>query len=350
MRLLNPQVRMAKRSHGGGGGAAALAIGPRAGLRRVWRRLAPDHLRDALWRYQLAHRRQVFEGLDKLAQQPISSLFIVLVLGVTLALPAGAVMVFDKVWRMAQLFQPDPQAHVYFHSDTPLDKVTVLAHAWQSWPEVAGVRVIDRDEGLHTYMTVSGIDPSLVMGLDENPLPHVARIALRGWSPEAAQVLEERLKAVDEVEWVQLDLVWLQRFRALLDLAERFLWLFAWSLGAVVVLIVANTVRLAIEHRRQDIVVSKLVGATNAFVRRPFLYLGFVLGLLGGLCALLLLKFASVYLSAPFESLLRAYAVEGGVFQWRAELVLGVLLSSALLGWVGAWFAARKHLASIEPT
>ena len=123
---LNPHVRMAQRSNQDAGGVA-LAAGPRASLNRVWRRLAPARMREGWRRYQLAHRRQMVEGLDKLIQQPISSLFIVLVLGVTLALPAGATLVFAKVWQVANVFQPEPRAQVYFRPQTPL--TTVQAYA-----------------------------------------------------------------------------------------------------------------------------------------------------------------------------------------------------------------------------
>lgn len=343
------QANMAHRSRRRGGASRAIGFGLGSVFGRIWQGLAPAHFRES-WRcYQLAHRRQSVEGLEKLSQQPISNLFIVLVLGVTLALPAGAVLLFAKAWYAAQVFQPEPRAMVYFQPDIPLETVRASAEAWTKIAEVASVRVIDRDLGLQTYMSVSGIDPSLVMGLGENPLPHAVRIVLKDWSQTAAQSVQARLRDEPGVEWVQLDLVWLQRFESLLTLSRHFLWLFAWSLGAVVILIVANTVRLAIEHRRQDIVVSKLVGATNAFVRRPFLYLGFTLGLLGGVCALLLLKLAGLYLAAPFQSLLSAYSLENQAFPWQGQLTVSVLMGAALLGWLGAWFAARRHLAAIEP-
>lgn len=345
MSYSNKQVNMAKRARRAG--VSAWGVGTMIG--QLAQRLAPEHLWES-WRcYRLAHRRQSVEGLEKLGQQPISNLFIVLVLGVTLALPAGAVLVFAKAWHAAQIFQPEPRAMVYFQPETALEEVQMRAQVWSQSSEVLKTVVIDRDLGLQTYMSVSGIDPSLVMGLSENPLPHAVRVVLKDWSQAAAQAVQARLSAEPGVEWVQLDLVWLQRFEALLSLSRHFLWLFAWSLGAVVILIVANTVRLAIEHRRQDIVVSKLVGATNAFVRRPFLYLGFALGVLGGVCALLLLKMAGLYLATPFQTLLSAYSIEYQAFPWQVQLIASVLIGSAALGWLGAWFAARRHLAAIEP-
>lgn len=341
------QVNMAQRSRRTGGAAWAAGLGGMFG--RLGQRMAPAHFRES-WRcYRLAHRRQSVEGLEKLSQQPVSNLFIVLVLGVTLALPAGAVLLFAKAWHAAQVFQPEPRAMVYFQPEMSLTAVEARAAVWSDFEEVSSTKVIDRDLGLQTYMSVSGIDPSLVMGLGENPLPHAVRVVLEDWSQEAAQAVQARLRGEPGVEWVQLDLVWLQRFESLLSLSRHFLWLFTWSLGAVVILIVANTVRLAIEHRRQDIVVSKLVGATNAFVRRPFLYLGFTLGLLGGVCALLLLKLAGLYLAAPFQTLLSAYSLENQAFPWQVQLTMSVLVGAALLGWLGAWFAARRHLAAIEP-
>jgi cell division transport system permease protein len=347
MNYYKSQGNMAQRSQRTGG--LAWASGLRAALGRFGQRLAPKHLRESLRRYCLAHQRQSIEGLEKLAQQPISNLFIALVLGVTLALPAGAVMVFAKAWHAAQLFQPEPRAMVYFQPEVGLGEVTARVESWSAMPGVLSTRVIDRDTGLQTYMSVSGIDPGLVMSLGENPLPHAVRVVLKDWTQSAAQTVQTQLSAEPGVDWVQLDLVWLQRFESLLSLSKHFLWLFVWSLGAVVTLIVANTVRLAIEHRRQDIVVCKLVGATNGFVRRPFLYLGFTLGFLGGVCALLLLKLAGIYLAAPFQSLLSAYSLENQVFPWRVQLSSGVLAGAAALGWLGAWFAARRHLVAIEP-
>ena len=168
-------------------------------------------------------------------------------------------------------------------------------------------------------------------------------------SPDELARIKAELSARPEVELVQLDTQWLSRLAAILDVVRRTVWIAGVLLVGAVIVIVGNTIRLDIQNRRQEIEVSKLLGATDAFVRRPFLYTGFWYGALGGLVALMVLGAGLLLLSGPLERLLRLYGVDFGGFglsPGSAGLVIG---GGLLAGWAGAWAAVGRHLSAIEP-
>ena len=148
---------------------------------------------------------------------------------------------------------------------------------------------------------------------------------------------------------VQIDLGWLQRLSAMTRVLERVVWVLALLLGGAVILVIGNTIRLAIESRRDEILVAKLVGGTNAFVRRPFLYTGLWYGLGGGLIALLLLSISLWWLSGPVERLMDLYRSQFELSGLGFEGAFSLLGFAMLLGWLGAWLAVKRHLDAIEP-
>ena len=215
---------------------------------------------------------------------------------------------------------------------------------------VAEVDLIDRDQALAEFRASSGLTDALDF-LDENPLPHTLLITPEERSRSAAgvQTLVTYVEGLPGVERVQVDLGWLQRLNAITELLTRATWALAVLLGAAVVLVIGNTVRLAIENRRDEIVVAKLVGGTDAFVRRPFLYTGAWYGLGGGLVAWVLLQVSLWWLGGPVERL-------AGLYQSRFTLAglgidggLALIIMAMVLGWLGAWVAVKRHLDDIEP-
>ncbi len=320
-------------------------------VKRAVVNLAPEKFRLILKRYVLAHQRHCSESVDALMHQPLGNLLIVLILGITLSLPAGTYLVFSQAFQLGRLIEPAPKMTVFFKTNVSRVQAQALTHDWvSSFDRIESVEFIDNGQGLKDFTEAVNLDPELLEHLQINPLPHKAVIRLVNWSSEQAKDIQEHLyQQYDSVDWIQLDLVWMQRFQALLELFSKFFWVLTWALGMVVILTVSNTIRLAIEDRRQEIVVSKLVGATNAFVRRPFLYHGCFLGLFGGIFTLLLLKLAELYIAKPFAFLLEAYAFDVSTDQWRWALSLTVLVGASFLGLVGAWLAARRHLVDIEP-
>ena len=187
--------------------------------------------------------------------------------------------------------------------------------------------------------------------LDSNPLPNalVVTPALAASTAEGTQALKAHIAALADVDTVELDTEWVQRLNAILDLVRRVIWLTGALLALSVVLVVGNTIRLDILNRRAEIEVMKLVGATDSFARRPFLYSGVWYGLGGGVGAVLVVAVATALLAKPIQRLIGLY---GSQFQLKglrfgtAALILGL---SIALGWVGSWIAATRHIRAIEP-
>ena len=215
---------------------------------------------------------------------------------------------------------------------------------------VISVQLVERDQALADFRASSGLDEALDF-LEENPLPHTLLITPEdsARSAEGVQALVTFVENMNGIDQVQVDLGWLQRLNAMTDILARAVWALALLLGAAVILVIGNTVRLAIENRRDEILVAKLVGGTDAFVRRPFLYTGAWFGLGGGLVAWLLIQVSLWWLSGPIERLAGLYRSEFTLQGPGFDGALALIIVAMLLGWLGAWVAVRRHLDDIEP-
>jgi cell division transport system permease protein len=238
---------------------------------------------------------------------------------------------------------------VYMKPGTGLDVARDLAGSLTERPGVAGTKVIPADEALAEFRQDPAFGAVLNV-LRDNPLPHT--LVVRPAEDATAQqltALKAELSGRPEVELVQLDTQWLSRLAAIIDVVRRTVWIAAVLLVGAVIVIVGNTIRLDIQNRRQEIEVSKLLGATDAFLRRPFLYVGFWYGSLGGIVALVLLMAGLLLLSGPLERLLRLYGAEFGGFGLSLNTALLVVGGGLAAGLAGAWAAVGRHLSAIEP-
>jgi cell division transport system permease protein len=214
--------------------------------------------------------------------------------------------------------------------------------------DVAGVTVIDRDAALAEFRAQSGFGEALD-ALDANPLPHTLVVHPASGIATDVEALAKAVGALPETELVQVDTAWVTRLRAMLALAGRLVDFATALLGLAVAIVVGNTIRLEINARSVEIEVTKLVGGTDAFIRRPFLYLGLCYGLAGALVALLVVEFGLLLLGAPVRAVAALY---GSAFSLSGlSLPEGAILlgGGALLGWAGAGLAAARHLRAIEP-
>jgi cell division transport system permease protein len=239
---------------------------------------------------------------------------------------------------------------VYLHTDVPLAKAQQLAQVAQQRREVAAVKLISAEQGLQDFRTYSGFGDALA-ALKDNPLPHVLHVRPRpeDSSPAALDSLRRYFSAWPEVDVVQIDAEWVMRFNAILEVLRRLLVIAAALLGVGVLAVVGNTIRLEITARRAEIEVTKLVGGSNAFVRRPFLYTGMLYGLGGALLAWGIIALAIVVLGEPVATLARLYGSRFALRGPTQEDIAALLGGGAVLGWLGAWISAARHLRSIEP-
>jgi cell division transport system permease protein len=303
---------------------------------------------NALSRYFALHLKNLIEALARLRIQPFATILTVLVIAIALALPAGLRVLVNNVGALSGTWEGAADFTVYLEAGVSAARAEALASEVAMRDDVAKIELIGSDQALADFRASSGFGEALD-ALEHNPLPHA--IVVRPASGAAGDVekLAEALRAVPDVALVQLDTEWVARLRAMLDLTSRVVDIVTALLGLAVVLVIGNTIRLEINNRSVEIEVMKLVGGSDAFIRRPFLYLGFCYGLGGALVAALLIGITLALLRTPAQALAELYGsnfrVEGLTLEQAALLVGG----GALLGWAGAGLATARHLRAIEP-
>jgi cell division transport system permease protein len=303
---------------------------------------------DALKHYCGLHRDNCVGALKRLAAQPFASGLTILVIATALALPAGLRVAVNNADAVSQSWAGAADFTVYLEMDATEETARRTARKIEERADVAGVTVIDRDAALAEFRAQSGFGEALD-ALDANPLPHT--LVVRPASGIAADV-EALAKAVGELpetELVQVDTAWVTRLRAILALAGRLVDFATVLLGLAVAIVVGNTIRLEINARSVEIEVTKLVGGTDAFIRRPFLYLGLSYGFGGALVAWLVVEAGLLLLGPPVRAVAALYGSSfslAGLSPSESAILLG---GGALLGWAGAGLAAARHLRAIEP-
>ena len=296
------------------------------------------------------HLQSALFAAGRLARSPLATAFTVLVIAIALTLPTALGLAIISVREATGDFANAVDVSVYFRQDVPLEKARQLAGSLRQRSGIASVELVSADDALKSFREQSGFGDALD-ALGSNPLPHALDIRPEAGAtdPERMASLREFLAAWPEVELVQVDSEWVLRLNAILQLLRGIVTGAAVLLGVGVLAIIGNTVRLEIYNRRAEIEVTKLVGGSNAFVRRPFLYTGLFYGLGGAALAALLVLLGLSLLNAPVGRLAQSY---GSAFRLltpslrEAGLLLG---AGALLGLLGAGLAAARHLARIEP-
>ncbi len=301
--------------------------------------------------YLTHHLRACLASLGSLLRTPFASLMTAVVIGVALALPGGFHALLTGAQSLASGWEGEvAQISLFLKPGIKEEAAKNLAWRLRSADDVAGVRYISPQQALEEFQRNAGVSDALAY-LDENPLPSVLVVkpAKQLVEPERVRGLARRLQAMPEVETAQLDMAWLERLHALVALADRGMVLVGAVLALAVLFIVGNTIRLAIENRREEIIITKLIGATDAFIRRPFIYGGVWYGLAGGLIALVIVNGILWGMSGPAARLAALYQSGFQLGMLGGVETLTILMAGAILGWVGAWLAVGRHLRRIEP-
>lgn len=311
---------------------------------------APTKNANEVQSYLDNHRKVLRSTLRAQRKAPLASLFTCSVIGVALVLPVLLALLLNNLQAVNLGWDGSAQITLFFVDETDEQTASAWAQQLEKRANITAVTFIDRDRALAEFTTAMDMASTLDY-LDENPLPHSAIVTPHSSLKSLAdlQALEQQLAQTDLIDSSVLDVLWLQRLQALTAFMERSVWLIATMLALAVILILGNTIRLAIESRREEIIVLKLVGGTNAFVCRPFLYLGCFFGLGGSVIAILLAQLVMSLLNAPIRALAQSYQSQYELSGLTFESTLFVLLMGVLLGWVGAWLAVRRHLSDIEP-
>lgn len=279
------------------------------------------------------HLQSLVASLGRMLRKPWATLLTVGVMAVALALPLGLWLVLDNVARLGGTVEQSREVAVFLKQEIDPARADALTRTLRARPDVASLTLRTPEEGLAGLRESStGVYADAIAAVGENPLPNVLIVRPRGDERALARALE----ALPETDFVQHDAIWRDRLDRWLGFGARVAWVLAALLGLGALLVVGNTVRLDIQSRREEIAVLQSLGATDGFIRRPFLYLGAAYGLTAGALSLGLLTAAEFALRQPLRALAESYgsrfALEA-VDPMQAGLVL--VIASAL-GWLGA--------------
>jgi len=311
--------------------------------------VAPVRTSGAMAIWFTRHVSTSIGSLGRLSRQPVASLMIILVIAVTLAIPASLNLIVKNAHSVSSGWDNVLDFSIYLRRDVSESEAADVASLIQQRADVESVELITASAALEEFKVQSGFGQALDH-LTDNPLPHT--LVVRPSTANTARsmvLLQEELGNLPEADVVQVDTEWVQRFHAILDIVRQAIVIGASLLGTAIVIIIGNTIRLDIQNRREEIEVTKLLGASNAFVRRPFLWSGFWYGLFGGLLAVGLVYLGLFLLEPPVARLAGLYQSGIVMVSLSAVETLVLLGIGIALGLVGSWFAAARHMRRIEP-
>lgn len=304
------------------------------------------------WHSYTAHHRTTFrDALKKMIIEPTQTLMTVLVIAIALALPSAMLLGLQNVQQLGGGIETSAQLTVYLDKQAGSPEIKNLQQQISALMGVAEINYISSDQALTEFEQLSGFGQALRY-LDDNPLPAVFIVRPDRYSlPTMDQIkqLVTALQSFDYVSEVQVDMLWLERLSAMTDIGKKLVLAIGLALVSGVILVIGNTVRLSIQNRKEEIIVMKLIGATDAYVRRPFLYSGFLLGVFGGLMAALLLLISSLWVGQSVSALIGLYSRDYRLIGFDFFSVLNLCLAGSMIGLCGAWIAVMQHLRAIQP-
>lgn len=295
------------------------------------------------------HVRQALFSLGELWRTPSASILTIGVLGVSLTLPATLHLLVKNVQQVSDSFTQAAEISLFVKDGTDDMQINSLLKILQADNDIARVTHISKQQALDEFADVSGFGSALTY-LTDNPLPDVLLVLPKNTSAVSARQLLERLSKERIVEFGKLDIDWLTRLDAIVSLLRQAVLVIAVLLLGAVLLIIGNTIRLSIMSKKDEIEVMKLVGATDAFIQRPFLYSGVWFGVFGGLLAFLIVEAMLWWLQGAIGSVTSLYDSEFRLMAFSITEFFSLMLLAVLLGLTGSYLSVRRHISAIEPT
>jgi cell division transport system permease protein len=285
--------------------------------------------------------------LGRLAANPFATLLNVMVIGVALALPLGGYMLLQNMGSVTRQATGSPQVSLFLAPDTGKSEIAALDAKLKQMPGVRAARFVSREQAL-TDLKRSENMAEVIAALQTNPLPDAFVIEAGGSAAELER-MEPELKALPKVAHVQLDSAWVKRLETLVALGRTAVLILSTLLAFGLVAVTFNTIRLQILTQKDEIEVGKLIGATDAFIRRPFFYLGLIQGAMGALAALAIVYACMHILNRSIQELARLYGSDFRLSFFGLPDCFALLAFAAILGWLGAYMSVSRHLSDIEP-
>lgn len=296
----------------------------------------------------LMHHLYVMQNtLRRLRTSPVSSLLNILVIGVALSLPSGGYILLQNVQGLSDKLVGAPQISIFLSMNTSQDEISRFSKQLEQHAAISRVEFVPREQALQQLQQSTGLT-DVTGGLTQNPLPHAFIVYPKSNDIKVLETLRDELKTWTKFEHVQLDSAWVRKLEALLKFGRLAVLILAVLLSFALVAITFNTIRLQILTQREEIEVSKLIGASNSFIRRPFLYFGLVQGLLGGSAAWLIITVSLSLLNASLADLTQLYSSNFSLQHLSLGDSFTLLAFSAYLGWLGALLSVSQHLWQME--
>jgi cell division transport system permease protein len=296
------------------------------------------------------HFRQALGSLGELWRSKVASLMTIGVLGLSITLPSTLYIMVKNADNASSGWEQASQISLFLKENISQGDIEQLLKRIQLWPEIDSINYISADQALEEFKQLSRFGDAIDY-LDQNPLPNVILVTptSRNASPITARLLLDRLKDEREVDIGKLDIEWLERLHALLNVVKDLVAVIALLLFLAVILIIGNTIRLNILNKKDEILVMKLVGATDAFIQRPFMYTGFWYGFLGGLLAWIAVALLLWWMSSSISAVSELYQKSFNLTGVDLSTFLGMLGLSVFLGLIGSLLSVKRHVREIEP-
>ncbi len=308
------------------------------------------NLVDKLHAYRDLHAHALFSSLGRLVASPFTSVLTIVVLAIAISLASGFYILVANLQQLTGNLEASNQISLFLRDETSNAKANSLADSIRRNPSVQNVKLITKEQALEEFQAYSGFGEA-VKALEKNPLPFVIQVFPKN-SLENEQEIETllgNLKQETEVDFAQIDMKWVARLQSIMEVARRGVTSLSLLLGVGVLFVTGNTIRLELHNRRDEVVIAKLVGATDGFIQRPFLYSGFWMGFLSGVAAWFIVTITMLVLKQPVEKLSGLYDGAFHILFLGFMDTLTLLAISSMLGIAGSWIVLHFQLQRLKP-
>jgi cell division transport system permease protein len=305
---------------------------------------------DKLLAYRDLHAHALFSSLGRLVASRLTSIMTIVVLAIGISLASGFYILVKNLQQLAGNLETSNQISLFLREEVSQGSASKFAESIKKNPGVLDVKLISKEQALKEFEAYSGFGAA-VKALDKNPLPIVIQILPKNSLEDelVVQNLLEHFKQSPEVDIAQMDMQWVKRLQSIMEVARCGVTLLSGLLGVGVLFITANTIRLELHNRREEVVIAKLVGATNGFIQRPFLYSGFWLGFFSGVAAWFIVTVTALVLKQPIEKLSGLYDGSFHIVFLGFMETMAMLVTSSLLGMTGSWIVVHFQLKQLKP-
>ena len=323
----------------------------KSGKQERWQtKISGGNFVDKFHAYRNLHAHALFSSLGRLVASRFSSVMTIVVLAIAISLASGFYILVANLQQLASNLKASNQVSLFLKDEISEARAQKFAGGIRQNPDIQEVKLITKEQALAEFQSYSGFGEA-VKALEKNPLPIVIQVLPKN-SLESEQALEDLLDdfgRAAEVDIVKMDMQWVKRLKSIMEVARRGVILLSLLLGAGVLFITANTIRLELHNRRDEVVIAKLVGATNGFIHRPFLYSGFWIGFFSGVTAWFIVTIIMLILKQPVETLSKLYDDAFHVLFFGFTETLALLFISSVLGVVGSWIVLHFQLRQLKP-